>query len=66
MTKPLTPSQKVKVVEYLLDVSNYDEEAKESKLLNLIYRVIHPSTKCRHAEWEQEAQEILEDINETD
>ena len=60
----LTPSQKVKVIEFLLSMGDYNEEAntRESKLLNSIYRVIHPSKKCRHWEWEKEAEGLLKEI----
>ena len=58
----LTPSQKVKVVDYLINTSDYDEEAEGSKLLNLIYRVVHPSRQCRHWEWEKEAEGLLKEI----
>lgn len=65
-TKPLTPSQKVKLVEFLLSASNYKEEGKseEVSLLNTIYRVVHPSEKCRHYEWEKEARELLREYKD--
>ena len=61
--KPLTNKEKVKVVEHLLSMSGYNEAKKseEVSLLNTIYRVIHPTSKCRHWEWEQEARELLKE-----
>ena len=61
--KPLTNKEKVKLVEHLLSMSGYDEQGKseEVSLLNLIYRVIHPSQDCRHRAWEQEARDLLKE-----
>ena len=64
--KLLSPKQKLLVVEFLLSESDYDEQADttEAKLLNQIYRVVHPSKDCRHYDWEQEAQKILNYLEE--
>ena len=62
--KKLTDKQKLELLKYLIDNSDYDEVKTnmEVRLLNQIHRIVHPYKKCRHPDWEDDTVEMYKEI----
>ena len=53
----LTDTEKMELLRDILgnsDIST-DEKIPETRILNIIYKIIHPDISCPHDDWEEEA-----------
>ena len=73
----MTNTQKLKLIHEILSRSGLAEgidmdrfskrpttkrEKEAAELLNLLYRIVHPSKKCPHPDWEAEAEKLYSAI----